>query len=277
MICSIQTENQRQTGEAFGLKWSRKSTYLSQQMVSKRKKWFNERYGDLENADWWDSYSEPVLLDAGCGAGVSAMEVFGSRINKLKYIGIDISNSIEVAKQRFEQEGYEGQFYQTDMMTWNSPIDCIFAEGTLHHTDSTKAAIVHLAKHLRPNGRFIFYVYNKKGWLREWTDDFIRARLSGKNETDKWNALYPLTRLGVFLGKLNIPLQRWFYYKVCKAFYSPELTLEEMNHINFDWFAPANCHRQTPEEVRSWCAEAGLNIYRLVVEPSGITVHAVKE
>jgi hypothetical protein len=33
-----------------------------------------------------------------------------------------------------------------------------------------------------------------------------------------------------------------------------------MNHVNFDWFRPLNCHRQTPEQVRSWCAEAGLDI-----------------
>ena len=37
---------------------------------------------------------------------------------------------------------------------------------------------------------------------------------------------------------------------------------DEMNHINFDWFAPQNAFRQTLEEVRELCMEAGLEIER---------------
>jgi hypothetical protein len=61
-----------------------------------------------------------------------------------------------------------------------------------------------------------------------------------------------------------------------KAFYSPELSFDEMNHINYDWFAPANAGRQSPEEVRSWCAEIGLEIEREVIQDAGITVVARK-
>jgi hypothetical protein len=49
-----------------------------------------------------------------------------------------------------------------------------------------------------------------------------------------------------------------------------------MNSINYDWFAPANAHRHTPEEVRAWCAGAGMTIEREVVEEAGITVIARK-
>jgi hypothetical protein len=45
-----------------------------------------------------------------------------------------------------------------------------------------------------------------------------------------------------------------------------------MNHINFDWYAPANAFRQSPEDVRRWCADAGLEIEREVVEEAGITI-----
>ena len=54
-----------------------------------------------------------------------------------------------------------------------------------------------------------------------------------------------------------IDVQRLFYWHVAKAYYDPDLTLDELAHINFDWFAPRNAHRQSPEEVREWCAEAG--------------------
>jgi len=49
-----------------------------------------------------------------------------------------------------------------------------------------------------------------------------------------------------------------------------------MNHINFDWFRPLNCQRQTPEEIRLWCGEAGLTIERMDVQDAGITVIARK-
>ena len=55
-------------------------------------------------------------------------------------------------------------------------------------------------------------------------------------------------------------IQRFFYWNVAKTFYRPELSFEEMAHINFDWFAPANAHRQTEAEVRGWCHDAGLRI-----------------
>ncbi len=69
---------------------------------------------------------------------------------------------------------------------------------------------------------------------------------------------------------------RYLYWHVFKAFYRPGMTLEEMNHVNFDWYAPRNAHRHTVEEVRGWCAEAGLIIERERIEDSGITAIARK-
>ena len=73
-----------------------------------------------------------------------------------------------------------------------------------------------------------------------------------------------------------VNIQRFFYWYICKCFYKENFNLEEMNHINFDWYRPTNCHRQSPEEVRLWCKEAGLNIERMYVENAGITVVARK-
>jgi arsenite methyltransferase len=55
-----------------------------------------------------------------------------------------------------------------------------------------------------------------------------------------------------------------------------EMTLDELHHINYDWYAPRNAHRQSLEEVRSWCAEAGLDVERERAEPAGITIIARK-
>ena len=74
----------------------------------------------------------------------------------------------------------------------------------------------------------------------------------------------------------RIDVQRLFYWHVAKMFYRADLDFDEMNHINYDWYAPANAARQTPEEVRAWCAESGLSIEREVIEEAGITVIARK-
>jgi arsenite methyltransferase len=172
--------------------------------------------------------------------------------------------------------------------------DIIFSEGVLHHTDSVEQSIKALSQRLNKGGKFLFYVYVKKAPIREYTDDLIRDFLAPLGNEEAWQALEALTKLGKTLGELNIEidveedipylgiekgrynLQRLFYYKICKAYYRPDYNIDEMNHINFDWFRPQNCYRHSPEEVQVFCSKAGLVMERLHVSESGITVIAVK-
>ena len=164
----------------------------------------------------------------------------------------------------------------------------------LHHTDSTAETIQSLATKLKTGGRFIFYVYAKKAIIREFSDDFVRDAIAPMSDEEAWESLKSLTKLGKALGELDVDLdvpedipflgikkgrqnlQRFFYWNVCKLFYRPDYSLEEMNHINFDWFRPMNCHRHTPEEVTRFCDSAGLAIENINVQNSGITVVARK-
>ncbi|MBM3517563.1 MAG: class I SAM-dependent methyltransferase [Alphaproteobacteria bacterium] len=287
---------QARTGASFAFKWAQRATYESEAALARTRAWLRERYGDPAAAAWWRELPpRPVLLDAGCGAALSAIELFGDVLDRVHYVGVDVSEAVEVAAARFGEAGWSGAFFQADLSALPLPAgscDVIFAEGVLHHTDSTAAALKALAPLLSPRGRFLFYVYRRKGPIREFTDDYIRARLQGMSAEAAWQALLPLTKLGKALGDLDltvevpeaiglleipagrVPLQRLFYWHVFKAFHHPDLSLEELNHINFDWYAPANAHRQSPEEVRAWCAEASLEIEREVIEPAGITVIA---
>ena len=115
------------------------------------------------------------------------------------------------------------------------------------------------------------------------------------DDDEAWEALKPLTRLGIAIGELGVELdvpddvpflgitkgkvdlQRFFYYTLLKAYYRPDFTFEEMNHVNFDWYRPLNCHRHTEAEVRGFCAAASLTVERLHSEPSGFAVVAVRE
>lgn len=294
------SETQVQTKDTFSFKWARRETYESEAFQANSRRWLFERYceGDQNRLSEWLAGGRKIILDAGCGSGYSALLFFGEHLKEHDYLGIDISEAVEVAKERFRAAGYPGDFLRMSLMDLPLPegsVDLIFAEGVLHHTDSTEAAIKGLARHLKPGGRFLFYVYAKKAVVREFTDDYIRQQLSPLSDEEAWEALKPLTKLGIALGELKITvdvpedipllgirqgkidLQRFFYWNICKVFYRSEFSLEEMNHINFDWFRPLNCHRHTPDEIARWCKETGLAIEHQKVEEAGITIVAVKQ
>jgi SAM-dependent methyltransferase len=291
---------QKQTAESFGFKWSKRDTYESESMKNLSKKWMIERYcgGDINKLAEWLEGARKIILDAGCGSGYSAILFFGDHLKNHDYLGVDISSAVNVAQCRFQETGYPGDFMQMNLIDLPVPdrsLDLIFSEGVLHHTDSVEESIRYLAEKLKIGGRFLFYVYARKSVVREFTDDLIRKQLQDLDDEQAWQALMPLTRLGRVLGDMKveieipediplldiekgkIDLQRFFYWHICKLFYSPDLTLEEMNHINFDWFRPLNCHRHTPEEIMDFCSGAELTIERMDVQKSGVTVVAVKE
>jgi SAM-dependent methyltransferase len=290
--------DQAATREMFGFKWTQEDTFTRPESLALMRGWLEQRYGRVAELPWWSEYGErPLVLDAGCGAGVSGRELFGPMGDRVRYLGVDLTPAVEVARRRFREAGLDAGFLQADLT--NLPlepgsVDVIFSEGVLHHTDSTEGALKAVAPLLREGGRILFYVYRKKALIREYTDDAIREQLQAMSPQDAWKALEPLTRLGIKLGQLEaqleieedvdvlgmkagtFDLQRWFYYDIAKAYYDPAMTFGEMHHINFDWYAPKNAFRQTEEEVRQWCEEADLEVETEHIHQSGITIIARK-
>jgi len=295
---SVYGGEQEQTKNTFDFKWKKREAYDTKVVQDATRNWHIQKYlgGDITLLEKMLTPGLKVL-DAGCGSGVSANLFFSDYINKIHYLGVDISAAVDVAQQRFDENGFKGEFLQADLMNlpFNEPtFDLIFSEGVLHHTDSTEKAIRYLSTLLLPGGKFLFYVYKEKGPIREFSDDYIRNYLRNLDDQQAWDALIPLTKLGHALGKMNvsidvpeaipylgipsgkIDLQRFIYWYVFKAYYRPEYSYEEMNHVNFDWYRPLNCHCQTPDQLKKWCSEAGLLIERMNVEEAGITIVAKK-
>lgn len=292
------TENQEQTKESFGFKWKKRDTYESESVMSSGRKWLVDRYLSGDEEKLFELIPEGAkVLDAGCGSGYSALLLFGDYINHLKYLGVDISSAVDVAKERFIQRNIHAEFLQADLLNlpFNQPIfDAVFSEGVLHHTDSTESSFKGLSKLLLPNGVLFAYIYRKKSSLREYSDDYIREYLSTKSDSEAWDALLPLSQFGKYLGDQNITidvpeaipflgipkgeigLQRLFYWYIFKAYHKPGWSIDELNHINFDWYRPPNCHRHTVEEINGWCKKYNLHVERLDVQNSGITVIARK-
>jgi SAM-dependent methyltransferase len=286
---------QKQTRDTFAFKWGKQETYRSDGMRAVIAPWLRERYGDLVARLHRADDSKPLVLDAGCGAGNAASILFETSADAIRYVGVDISEAVDLARERLAPLFKDHLFLQADLMSLPFPdqsFDLVLSEGALHHTSSTKRAVEATARFVRPGGIYAAYVYRKKSPVREFTDDYIRAHIADLSPSEAWETIRPLTKLGKALGDLNIEIdvpddvtvlgipkgridvQRLFYWHVCKLFHRPELSIDEMNHINFDWFMPKYCHRQTPEEVQSWCEAAGLKIEKLKVEDAGITAIA---
>ena len=290
------SSNQKQTEQVFDFKWHQRDTFESDTSLQMMQNWSNERY--LPVSEWFPPQVEPyTVLDAGCGAAYTGLQYFRPILDRIRYVGADISAAVDVAKIRMRDAGADAAFIQCDLTRLpipNGSIDAIFSEGVLHHTDSTRNAILSLSPLLKASGLFMFYVYRRKGPIREFTDDYIREKMQLMTPEEGWKAMEPISRLGKMLGELDITidvperielldidagqinLQRFFYWHILKCFYRPEYTLDEMNHINFDWYAPKNAFRQTPEEVHEWCTESGLKILHERVEEAGITIVARK-
>ena len=291
-------EQQDATGETFGFKWGRRDTYESPAMLETVLAWMLERYG-FEGPDELRSWfgSRRLILDAGCGGGLTTSTWMRPGWSSgAKWVGVDISSAIDVARDRLgEAEGTH--FVQADFNSLpfrESTFDTIFAEGTLHHAPSTKEALASLAAVLAPGGEILFYVYRRKAPLREFADDYVRDQIAALSPDEAWEALRPLTLLGRALAELDVevevpedvPLlgipagrydvQRLVYWHVAKLFWNSALSLEENNHVNFDWYHPRYAHRQSAEEVRAWCDELGLLITRFDEQDAGFTVRALR-
>jgi arsenite methyltransferase len=287
-------DGQQQTSDTFGFKWGKTETYDSPEMHDLALGWMLERYGfttAVEAREYLEAGSP--FLDLGCGGGLTA-SLWMDRWQGEAWVGVDISDAVDVAKRRLP-ESAQTHFVQADVMALPfrpGTFRTVFSEGVLHHTPSTRAALAAAAAMLAPGGEIMFYVYRRKSPVREFTDDYVREHLHGLSSEEAWAALRPLTTLGQTLARLHatvsldegVPLlgippgrfdvQRLIYWHFAKVFWNEALSFETNNHINFDWYTPRYAHRQSEAEVRGWCADLGLSIERFHVEDAGYTVRA---
>jgi arsenite methyltransferase len=176
----------------------------------------------------------------------------------------------------------------------DATFDLVLSDGVLHHTPSTREALASVSRLLRPGGEILFYVYRKKGAIREFSDDYVRDVVADLPPEIAWEMLKPITRLGESLTRaqvtIDVPedipylgitagqydMQRFVYDHILKLFWNATFTFDENHHVNFDWFHPRYAHRQTEQELADWCRDLRLDIVHQVIEVSGISVRAVK-
>ena len=287
-------EGQKATVDSFSWKWDHATEYRSA-TIDHYKSWYLSRYGFGTEAKLAELLAgKQRILDAGTAHGRDAqMYVQNSAAT---VFGIDISSGIRNA---FRDLGAEPRLHLVQADLGRLPFapcsfDFIGCDQVIHHTPDTRKSLAHLVSRLAPGGHLAFYVYRKKGPIREFCDDFIRAKTVHMSPEECMKFSEQMTKLGKALSDLKVTIdvpedidllgikagkqdiQRFIYWNVFKCYWNDTMDFHSNVITNFDWYHPLHAHRHTRAEVERWCAEEHLSIRHVDEQESGISVLAQK-
>ena len=234
------------------------------------------------------------ILDAGCGNGRVTALLAQNAAPQTRIVGIDFS-SAPVARENlkgFPNVTVEERDLLADLAGLGQ-FDLIYCQEVLHHTADPARAFANLVGLLAPGGELAIYVYKLKAPVREFTDDYLRGKLSGMSYEDAMKVSRAVTEIGRQLAAVKetvtVPgaeplgiaagtysVQRFVYHFFMKCFWNDELSFEENAVINYDWYHPQLATRHTVEEVRGWFASAGLDVVHEFVDEYGVTMRGVR-
>jgi len=288
---------QQRTNETFSDKWGRFRRYgMEHGHRDFLFGWYCKKLGLASIDALKDFYRRKQrILEVGPGSGFNTRfmaectrgEVYALDISEAAYTTFgntrDLPNCHVVQADLMDSPFKDGQF------------DFVIADGVLHHTPDTHAAVKALYRKVRPGGQFFFYVYRKMGAARQFCDAHIRSQYTQLAPEACYAACEGLTELGRELSRLNatirlekgVPIlgippgehdvQRLLYYNFVKCFWNEAFDFETNNMVNFDWYHPLSAWQHTEDEVRSWLEELGVAQFSFhPANPNGISVLLTK-
>ena len=289
--------SQKQTSETFSFKWSNFKNYGDAQGEKDFLfAWYRRKFGLREQDDLANFYAHRnYVLEVGPGSGFNTC--FIAQHCKGKVFAVDISEAANVTfnKTRNLENCAVIRADLMDAPFQDELFDLIIADGVLHHTPNTEAAVRALYRKVRPGGELFFYVYKKMGAVRQFCDEHIRREFGKLSPEACLEACRGLTEMGRELSRLDatitlkqpinvlgIPagahdVQRLVYYNFVKCFWNDAFDFETNNMVNFDWYHPQDAWQHTTEEVESWLKSIGVREYRFNdANPNGISVLLTK-
>ena len=290
-------KDQLQTNDIFSEKWSIANEYENvEKLFEFQYNWFLTLYG-FESLISFKEYlrDKKTIIDTGCGLGYKAAW-FAKNAPHSLVIGIDISDSIEVASERFKSIP-NLYFLKSDIASTDlkpDSIDFVVCDQVIMHTEVPENTFKHLSSITKFNGEFACYVYSKKALPRELIDDYFRKATHEISSEEMWKFSEQLTELGKRLSALNlkfespdIPLlgikggeydiQRFIYWNFLKCFWKEEWGFNLSKSTNYDWYAPSNAKRFSKDEFIELATKNGLDIFFLHQEEACYSARFIKK
>ena len=239
---------EKKTAKTFGYEWTN---------FSKLYDTYKQQFLDWIKPLKPSFFKNKVVLDAGCGVGrhVFYSAIFGAK----DIIGIDFSNSVDVAYQHVKQFS-NAHIIQSDIynLPFKKPFDFIYSIGVLHHLPCPEKGFRKLIKHLKPKAHILIWVYGREGNLLLKTLLVLRKltiklpfKINKLISLFILILLYPILLLYKPFKKINLPHRDFLIYL-------SNFSLNQIHSIIFDQLiAPiANYYRK--EEIEQWFTNAGL-------------------
>jgi SAM-dependent methyltransferase len=281
------------TERTFSDKWSRNPSLAFEQTLaetSEISRWILKRngFGDAEGLATYLA-DKGRILDAGCGNGrvTALLQRYAPEGSEI--VGVDLHAAVACENLAALPNVSVREGNLLGDLSELGQFDFIYCQEVLHHTGDPQSALENLTSLLSPGGEMAIYVYRRKAPVREFTDDYLRERLSSLPYEEAMKVCRNIAELGRALTDLKMtvrvpaiePLeieegeydvQRLLYHFFMKCFWNDELDAEANAAINYDWYHPDVSSRHTLDEVRSWFAAADLEVVHEYTDPYGITM-----
>jgi len=202
-----------------------------------------------------------TLLEVGCGDGLTTAKA--RRYLKAEAVGVDLSYAVIAAAQRFRNNPLL-HFVQASAfhLPFEPPaFDVIYSRGALHHTYSTRDALLAVAKQCRPGGRFYLWVYGPGSIngsplqrIAYMAESALRPILSRAPGVIGTALLAPIALGHVGMSRLRRRMNG----------NGPPFTFNRALDSARDRFTPRYAHRQHASQVVEWFREAGFESIEVV-------------
>jgi SAM-dependent methyltransferase len=284
---------QAKTTVTFSDKWRRFKNYgLEIEHQTFLRDWYCKKLGLPDETALRQFYrGKKTILEVGPGSGFNSR--FIAENSPGMVIAADISEAAHTTYGN-TRDLPNCHVVQADVMNLPFPdnhFDFAIADGVLHHTPDSRAAVAALYAKVKPGGQFFFYLYKKMGPARQFCDAHIREHFTRLSPDECYAACESITELGRELSKLEakitltkpIPVlgipagehdvQRLLYYNFVKCFWNDAFDYETNNMVNFDWYHPHNAWQHTEEEVTGWLHDLGVTEFAFhPANPNGLSV-----
>ena len=264
--------HQRKTAESFAFEW--RKIYRENPFEESNFLHFLSPF--LGKKDFLNK----VVVDAGCGSGRFTKQA--ARFGALAVIGLDLSEGVDVAYE-LTKDLPNAHIVQADIyaLPIHRSADLAFSVGVLHHLPEPEKGFQSMIQTVRPGGRAIIWVYNRRDNARAiYIYEPLRALLRPLPRPIIYGLGFIPATFVQLLNLLTISLQRLGFSNFSRSIpfsYYANFPFNMKLNDAFDVLATPKSNYYYKEEVESWFGKNNLGSIRSYEHPeAGITCVGVK-
>ena len=208
-----------------------------------------------------NSIKNKKIIDIGIGSGRISNNLLKYEPSKL--VAVEPSEAINVAKDNIKSDKVEYLNIKGQDINFENEFDYAFALCVLHHIPEYRDVLESIKKSLKPNGKFVAWVYSKEGM------ELYIFMLKNLRRITSIMPDFMLRLLSQFLALITYP-----YGFLCKFFPLPlkkyfvtmfnKFSFKHKSYVIFDQFNPSFYNYFSKQELTEVLEEKGFKVESLV-------------